>query len=133
MLNGYIRVDGGEDTIVVSRQSDWCVLYRGKVPLGGADLLASEIVEKLKGKPDPTKCLLCTNAAVEKEYCEYCSIVVTEHDDTCAVCLDEERKEAVWGQLACGHVFHYECAKVALSAAKRCPLCRHPGGKMSIY
>jgi hypothetical protein len=132
MLNGYLQVDGGEDTIVVSRRSDWCVLYRGKVPLGGAQRLAPEIIDKLKGK-SPAKCLLCTNAAVEKEYCEYCSLVVTEHDDTCAVCLDEERKEAVWGQLACGHVFHYHCVKEALSAAKKCPLCRNPGGTISIY
>lgn len=130
MFNGYLQVDYGEDTFVVHRRSDGCVLYRKKAPPGAC--LAAEIIAALQGK-SPAKCLLCTNAAVEKEYCEYCCMVVTEHDDTCAVCLDEERKEAVWGQLTCGHVFHYECAHRALSAANKCPLCRTPGGTISIY
>jgi len=132
MLNGYIRVDGGE-AVVVSRQSDGCILYRAKAPLGGAACLAPEIVARLAQNPSPAKCLLCTSAAVEKGYCEYCSLVVTTHGDTCAVCLDEERKEAVWGQLACGHLFHYDCAKAALSVSKKCPMCRAGGGMVSIY
>lgn len=57
------------------------------------------------------------------------SVAITVRDE-CCICL-EERPEAAWRALPCGHVFHDECATIMETyggaqghAFLPCPICR---------
>ncbi|ERN12618.1 hypothetical protein AMTR_s00025p00229930 [Amborella trichopoda] len=51
-----------------------------------------------------------------------------EHENTCAVCLNEMRSEEIIRELImCSHIFHKECLdRWVDSDRKTCPLCRTP-------
>ncbi len=62
---------------------------------------------------------------------------VTQEKQTCAICLQTIRKNAVWWHVTeCRHFFHYdcwhtyrkhECARLQGAYTRvRCPACRHP-------
>ena len=43
--------------------------------------------------------------------------------DTCGICMDDEQGDGL-AKLACGHIFHRECAITWLKIKLSCPTCR---------
>lgn len=115
------RVQSGCYNIAVCRKEDQCLLVYFTVrdgDQGVVDRIEKEMLEKAS-RP---KCGVCTGVAVKGEYCELCSIMVTTIEDVCAICLEEERKSAVWVDAGCGHCYHHECFSRIRDS--KCPLCR---------
>lgn len=48
----------------------------------------------------------------------------------CGVCLEDLTTNL--SALPCSHVFHQQCATLALAASKRCPICRKPAERARI-
>lgn len=53
---------------------------------------------------------------------------VTQHQDTCAICLDEDLciGNTNTTRTECGHTFHLSCLLKSLNTKNLCPMCRAP-------
>lgn len=68
----------------------------------------------------------CLYHSVKKmgEDCSYCHENACNHSETCTICLEEERKTAVWAETSCKHRFHHSCLTKWVDLNKSCPICR---------
>jgi SNF2 family DNA or RNA helicase len=55
-----------------------------------------------------------------------------DDDEKCGICLDEICEDDV-GVTKCGHIFCYECLKIAISKFHNCPMCRKNLTDANIY
>lgn len=56
----------------------------------------------------------------------------SEEEDLCGICMDEIAEDDV-GVTSCGHIFCYECLKIATSQYHRCPMCQKALKDNEIY
>jgi hypothetical protein len=127
-LNGYIqmnllRVDSHNYTLNIYRLEDKCFLYVHTFDMSlSSDYIVNLLYKELLKVGTLPKCLICNTVSMENGYCELCYVMSTTIDDTCAICLEETRKEAVWVKTSCNHSYHFECYRKLQQAS--CPLCR---------
>ena len=137
-MNGYLEVRIVREQqvfFIVTRRSDQCVLYawRGSDPT--AEKVTDDMIHRFQNLTQFTKCLCCLHVSKEGSlYCQHCELMTSYHEEACSICLEEEKKDAVWVQLSCNHIFHYNCISMSLSIQKMCPLCRAPTSeKLVVY
>lgn len=109
-----------EFIVMVKRKTDNCVLCR--FSMTEEEELVRQLESELKENGSKPKCLICCDVSITNGYCHMCSVMMTTLDETCPVCLDDARKEAVWVRTECGHSYHHEC--LARVKDKKCPMCR---------
>jgi hypothetical protein len=133
-LNSFLqlqlsRVQRGSYHMAVCRRADMCLIAYLSVVDDDREVVSS-LEKDIRQKGESPKCGVCTGVASEGKYCDLCSIMQTRVEEMCAICLEEERVEAVWCKTACGHFFHADClARVENSA---CPMCRQVMGQNKI-
>lgn len=137
-MNGYLEVRivrNQQVFFIVTRRSDQCVLYvwRGSEPT--VEKVTDDTIHYFENLTQLTKCSICLHVSKKGSlYCGQCELLTSCHEEVCSICLDEEKKEAVWAQLSCNHVYHHDCISMSLSIQKECPLCRAPTSeKLVVY
>jgi len=131
-INGFVQMTLFRDhklwTIVMKRNQDNCIIFKRQIDLQKLDIsnYVQNMVEELNQASPFVKCLVCDQLAQDSDYCKLCSLIQTQCHDVCAICLDEQRLRAVWIQLPCHHIFHYDCMKTNMKSRSTCPLCREP-------
>lgn len=115
------RVHSGSYNIALCRKEDQCLVVYFTVRDGQPGVV-DRIEKEMLAKGNSPKCGVCTGVATRGEYCELCHIMVARVEEVCAICLEEERKLAVWVDAGCGHRYHHECFSRIRDA--KCPLCR---------
>jgi uncharacterized protein YycO len=107
--------------VMLRRSVDNCIIYAVTLSNEDNKEVAGEIVEALEKVGARSKCAICNQVEYDGIYCELCSLMTIRVDETCSVCLDEDRHTAVWVRTECGHTYHYECLS---KVNGKCPMCR---------
>ena len=132
-MNGFVQMTLFREhkswNVVLKRNQDNCILFKKQIDLQKLDMskYVENMVEELNHNKPFIKCLVCDQLAEHKsDYCKLCSLLQTKSNDVCPICIDENRLTAVWVQLPCHHIFHYDCMKTNMKSRSTCPLCREP-------
>jgi hypothetical protein len=112
--------------IMLRRLKDNCLLHTITLSNECSRDVAAELMKALETLGDRPRCAICNQVSTDSVYCELCGVMQTEVEETCSICLDEDRRVAVWVETDCGHCYHHECLS---KVQERCPMCRATLGK----
>ena len=107
--------------ILLRRLSDNCLIHTITLSNHCNKDVAAELLKTLETYGDRPRCVICNQVSMDSPYCELCGVMQTEVNETCSICLDEDRATAVWVKTDCGHCYHHECLS---KVRQKCPMCR---------